>query len=95
MDSFWGVIKAANMYWLLKVTSHHYKIEQKQEKIKRKKRVPRRFVKSPNITEVVFKNAFLLIIYTYIHIYIYIYIYVFLYYTYICIYIYIYIYIYI
>ena len=72
MDSFWGVIKAGNMYWLLKVTSHHYKIKQKQEKIKRKKRVPRRFVKSPNITEVVFKNVFLLIIYIYIYIYIYI-----------------------
>ena len=85
MDSFWGVIKAGNMYWLLKVTSHHYKIKQKQEKIKRKKRVPRRFVKSPNITEVVFKNVFLLIIYIYIYIYIYLSI----------IYIYIYIYIYI
>ena len=84
MDSFWGVIKAANMYWLLKVTSHHYKIKQKQEKIKRKKRVPRRFVKSPNITEVVFKNVFLLIIYIYIYIYIsfyniYIYIYIYIY----------------
>ena len=76
MDSFWGVIKAANMYWLLKVTSHDYKIEQKQEKIKLKKRVPRRFVKSPNITEVVFKNVFLLIIYIYKYIYIYIYIYI-------------------
>ena len=38
IDSFWEAIASAkvNLNWLLKVRSHLYKIEQKQEKIKQK-----------------------------------------------------------